>query len=268
MGDDMKIFDSHCHLDDSVFESDFSEVLHRATAEGVLAVMTVAVDLQSAQKAVELASVHPRVFAAVGVHPHDAGACTTAHLELLAKLADTPKVRAWGEIGLDYNRMYSDKTHQDRWFARQIEMAGQLGLPMILHERDSNGRFLSLLKTHMTAHQTGVVHCFSGNRRELDAYLEMGLFLGITGILTMKSRGRQLREMVRWIPPERLLVETDAPYLTPSPQKNKCRRNEPAFVKSVLMELARVCRQAPSVLADTLWHTTCRLFNIAPDDVL
>ncbi len=133
---------------------------------------------------------------------------------------------------------------------------------MIFHERDSHGRFLEMLKNNCGNNINGVVHCFSGNHVELDHYLELGLHIGITGIITMKSRGTPLREMVPLIPANRLLVETDAPYLTPSPERNRSKRNEPAFVKSVLLKLAQVRDTDPAALAKTVWDNTCRLYNI------
>jgi len=158
--------------------------------------------------------------------------------------------------------MYSPRHDQEKWFGRQLEIAGQRNLPMIFHERDSNGRFLEMLQINCGPVVNGVVHCFSGTREELRNYLDLGLHIGITGIITMKSRGAQLREMVPEIPADRLLVETDAPYLTPSPERNRHRRNEPAFVKSVLLKLAEVRQENPAELAQKVWENTCRLYNI------
>jgi TatD DNase family protein len=258
----MNIFDSHCHLDDKAYRKDIDRVIERARLNGVLRVMTVGVNQETASRAVSLAESNPDLYAAVGFHPHDAKQCNSVALKFLIKLAESPKVRAWGEIGLDYNRMYSPCKDQEKWFIRQLEIAAELGLPMIFHERDSNGRFLDILKTHLRNKQTGVIHCFSGSSKELQQYLEMGLYIGITGILTLKGRGAELRQMVTRIPPDRLLVETDAPYLTPAPQKNRSRRNEPAFVKSVLLKLAEVRREDPEHLAQIIWQNTNRLYGI------
>ena len=137
-----------------------------------------------------------------------------------------------------------------------------MGLPLIFHERDSQGRLLALLKKYPRRERNGVVHCFSGNKQELEQYLEMGFYIGITGILTLTDRGAGLRELSRSIPPERLVVETDAPYLTPAPEKNRTRRNEPAFVRSVLLKLAEVRGDDPEKLALTVWENSCRLYHI------
>jgi TatD DNase family protein len=258
----MKIFDSHCHLDDKAYREDTARVIERAHQNGVTRMMTVGVNKKTAVRAVSLAESHPNLYASVGFHPHDAEHCHSAALDFLITLAGNPKVRAWGEIGLDYNRMYSPREDQERWFIRQLEIAGELSLPMIFHERDSNGRFLEMLKSNTLKNIDGVVHCFSGTRKELTHYLDLGLHIGITGIITMKSRGTQLREMAALIPADRLLIETDAPYLTPTPERNRHQRNEPAFVKSVLLKLAEVRGDDPEELAQVVWENTCRLYNI------
>ena len=260
----MKIFDSHCHLDDKTYNRDLEKVIQRARSAGVTRMVTIGIDKRTSALAVSLAQSYSEIYASVGVHPHDVKNCNESILQELVNLAQNKEVRAWGEIGLDFNRMYSPREDQEKWFHRQIEIAGQLELPMIFHERDSNGRFLEILKNNTYKNMDGVVHCFSGTRVELNHYLDLGLHIGITGIITMKSRGTQLREMVPGIPVDRLLIETDAPYLTPSPERNRHRRNEPAFVKSVLLKLAEVRGEDPAKLAQIVWENTCRLYGIEP----
>ena len=258
----MKLFDSHCHLDDKSYSRDLREVLKRSHNSGVVRMMTIGINKTTSTQAVLLAETHRGIYASVGVHPHDAKNCSQSVLESLVKLSENQKVRAWGEIGLDYNRMYSPKTDQEQWFKKQLAIAIQLDFPMIFHERDSNGRFLEILKHHAGDKLKGVVHCFSGKQKELEQYLELGLYIGITGIITIKGRGAQLRKLVPTIPADRLVIETDAPYLTPAPEKNHTRRNEPAFVKSVLLKLAEVRRENPDYLAGCVWDNTCRLYGI------
>jgi len=258
----MKIFDSHCHLDDKSYNRDLDNIIKRARRAGVVRLMTIGVNGKTSASAVELAESHPEIFASVGVHPHDVKNCRESVIEDLISLAANPKVRAWGEIGLDFNRMYSPREDQEKWFRSQLEIAGELELPMIFHERDSNGRFLGILKKQAVKKLKGVVHCFSGDHNELKQYLDLGLYIGITGILTIKGRGARLRKLAPRIPSDRLLVETDAPYLTPAPEKDKTRRNEPAFVKSVLLKLAEVKQEDPEHLAKTIWHNTCRLYGV------
>jgi TatD DNase family protein len=258
----MKIFDSHCHLDDKAYRKDIARVIERAHQTGVTRMMTVGVNKKTAVRAVSLAEAYQDLYASVGFHPHDAKQCHPVALDFMIKLAESPKVRAWGEIGLDYNRMYSPREDQERWFIQQLQIAAELNLPVIFHERDTNGRFLEILKTDFKNENPGVVHCFSGTVPELEHYLDLGLYIGITGILTLRARGADLREMVRQIPANRMVVETDAPYLTPAPEKYHTRRNEPAFVKSVLLKLAEVLEEDPDQLAQTVWDNTCRLYNL------
>ena len=260
--DAIQVFDSHCHLDDRSYDKDRQQVLERARQAGVTKIMSVGVDLQSSRKAVRMAEQLDGCYAAVGMHPHDAKQCSDEVLEQLKALTRQPGVHAWGEIGLDFNRMYSPRPVQEKWFIRQLQLARGLDLPLIFHERDSQGRLIQLIDAHGGSGLQGVVHCFSGSRTDLAAVLERGLHVGITGILTLRQRGAELREMVCSIPADRILVETDCPYLTPAPEKNRTRRNEPAFVCSVLRKLAEVRGDSPQDLARTVWENTLRLFRI------
>jgi TatD DNase family protein len=269
----MKLFDSHCHLNDKIYAGDMDQVMIRAADAGVRGMMIVGIDGPTSHQAVSLARKHTGkgmvCVASVGVHPHDASACTEKIIGELTALAKNPEVRAWGETGLDFNRMYSPQEAQEKWFIRQLEAADALNLPLIFHERDSSGRFLEILKAHYgQIGRAGVVHCFSGNRKEMDAYLKLGLHIGVTGIVTIQSRGKELRELAIHIPFDRLLIETDAPYLTPAPEKNQTRRNEPAFVRSVLMKLAEIRKIDPATLAQIVWDNTCRLFNISQESII
>jgi TatD DNase family protein len=160
--------------------------------------------------------------------------------------------------------MFSPKNVQEKWLTRQLEISNEMKLPVIFHERDSNGRLIDILKTHFTSGQNGVVHCFSGSEDELKQYLDLGLYIGITGILTIKGRGSDLRKMAPSIPIDRILIETDAPYLTPTPERNHTQRNEPAFVRSVLLKLAEVRQEDPFSLSETLWNNTCQLYGVEP----
>ena len=220
------------------------------------------IDETTSRRAVALAGKHRGVYASVGVHPHDAQHCSEKVLAALTSLAADPRVVAWGETGLDFNRMYSPQKDQEHWFVRQLEIADSLKLPLIFHERDSNGRFLQLLESTPAGNRRAVVHCFSGSAAELARYVELGFYIGITGIVTMKERGRALRRMLPEIPADRLLVETDAPYLTPAPQRNRHRRNEPAFVRQVLLKVAEVLDEEPRSLAKQVWDNTCQLFRL------
>ncbi len=264
----MNIFDSHCHLDDRSYAGELGDIVNNARASEVYGMMTVGVNLKSSKAAVDIANRYSGCYASVGVHPHDVKRLNEEILDSLLSLAQNAKVKAWGEIGLDFNRMFSPRKDQEHWFARQLETAESLGTPVILHERDSGGRLLEILETHFKPGMTGVVHCFSGTHSELKAYLDMGLYIGVTGVVTLKKRGGPLRKMIADIPDQRLLIETDAPYLTPAPEKNRYRRNEPAFVRSVLYKIAEIRQTPPEQLSELLWHNTCRLFNIPAEEPL
>jgi len=249
-------------LDDHSFKPDLQTVLDRAADAEVRRMMVAGIDLDTSRRAVGLAGRYPQLYASVGVHPHDARTCSEGTLAQLTELASDPKVVAWGETGLDYNRMHSSRNDQEHWFMRQLEVADQLDLPLILHERDSRGRLLEILQSAPARRRTGVIHCFSGDPAELEQYLQMDFYIGMTGIVTMNKRGQALRDMIPTIPADRLLIETDAPYLTPTPQRNRFRRNEPAFVRQVLMKIAEVRGNEPADLAERIWTNTCRLFRL------
>ena len=228
--------------------------------------MAVGVDRKTSRRAVEIAGRFDHVYTSVGVHPHDAIGCSGPVLQELRNLAeDNDCVKAWGETGLDFNRMYSPKKDQEACFSAQLAMAGELDLPLIFHERDSKGRFLDILRSEGPASRKGVVHCFSGTREEMFKYLDLGYYIGITGILTILKRGEYLRQIAPLIPEDRIVVETDAPYLTPKPQKNKHRRNEPAFVASVMKRLAEIRNADPAALSRAVFNNTLRLYNISMD---
>jgi TatD DNase family protein len=265
MKQSLRFFDSHCHLEDDAFNQDINAVLDRMTAAGVMAATVIGIHLESARKAVLLAETRPMLYATVGIHPHDASRATETVIGELSRLAKHAKVCAWGEIGLDFNRMFSPKKVQETWFERQLQVSEELGLPVVFHERDTDGRFLEMLSAGFTPGRRGVVHCFSGNRKELFAYLDKDLYIGITGIITIQSRGAELRKMAADIPLERIVIETDAPFLTPVPERNRHRRNEPAFVATVFHKLAAVRGEDPPVLAEALWKNTRRLFGLSGD---
>jgi TatD DNase family protein len=258
----MRLFDSHAHIDDMSFNEDFAQTMERACEAGVKAVMVVGINLGTVQKAMKLVEKHANLFTSVGVHPHDAKTCSDGVMSSLQALARHEKVKAWGETGLDFNRMHSPVDLQEKWFIRQIEAADETRLPMIFHERDSRGRLLEILKSMDNKKRQGVIHCFSGTREEMFQYLDLGYHIGITGIVTLQKRGEYLRELVPHIPQDRLLIETDAPYLTPAPMKNKTRRNEPAFVAAVLNKIAGIRNNDPHELAEAIWDNTLKLYNI------
>lgn len=260
----MRIIDSHCHLDDKIYNLKLNNILANAEKNCVLAMLAVGITLKSSQKCIQLAQEYPNIFVSAGLHPHDAKAWRTEDYKLLSALADDPHVYAVGECGLDFNRMFSPRDVQERVFLEHLRCAKEKDLPIVIHERDSHGRLLTLLREFFGNEPArGVIHCFSGSSDELDGYLKLGFHIGITGIITMQARGQLLREQVRRIPAQRLLVETDAPYLTPAPERNKHKTNEPAFTRSVLLKIAEVCGYDPESLSEIIWQNTVKLFKLS-----
>lgn len=259
----MRIIDSHCHLDDKTYNLILDKTLANAEKNSVLAMLAIGINFKSSQACVTLSREIPNVFATVGLHPHDAREWREGDYARLSALAQDPNVYAIGECGLDFNRMFSPQATQENVFLEHLRCAREYDLPVVLHERDSQGRLLAMLRDFYGDNTAkGVVHCFSGNREELKGYLDLGFHIGITGIITMDARGSQLRELVKSIPAKRLLVETDAPYLTPAPERNKHRNNEPAFTKRVLLKTAEVCGYDAESLSEIIWNNTVDLFNL------
>jgi len=230
------LIDSHAHLDMEEFEGDLSEVLSRALESGVSEIISIGIDLPSSAKALELARKHDFVYSTVGYHPHNAKEADAKVLRDLADLPLDPKVVAWGEIGLDFFRRHSPPQNQIEAFERQLDMAGDLGLPVIIHDRDAHEQLSEILRRKGSL-LTGVIHCFSGDYALARFFIDMGFYISIPGTVTYK-KAALIQEVAARIPLERLLVETDAPYLTPLPHRGK--RNEPAFVKYTAQEIARL----------------------------
>jgi len=251
----MRLIDSHAHLDDRAFGKDRAAVIARAFAEDI-GIVTIGSDLRSSREAVRLAERHRRIWATVGVHPHDAkrvDARTLGELEALAEQAV-----AIGEIGLDYYRDLSPRDVQRRAFREQLELARGVDLPICLHNRESTDDLLAILREAGDAHR-GVVHSFLGDAELAQKFLDLGLHLGIGGPVTYPKNGA-LREAVKVVSLERLLVETDSPYLTPVPYRG--RRNEPSYVAYVAEEIARLKGLDPEDVARRTTENAARLFEL------
>ena len=231
------LIDTHAHLDMKHFDKDRGEVLQRAARGGISHIITVGIDLDSSRKALGLAHENGAVYAALGYHPHNAGGNISKNLHVLAGMTSDPKVVAWGEIGLDFFRGYSSREDQLGIFEPQLDMALELNLPVIIHDREAHGEVLKILKKIGKGERRGVVHCFSGDIDLAMALIELGYFISIPGTVTYK-KALQTKEVATHIPLERLLIETDAPFLAPVPKRGK--RNEPLFVTYTAGEIARL----------------------------
>ncbi|MFQ5670827.1 MAG: TatD family hydrolase [Acidobacteriota bacterium] len=244
------ICDSHAHLNHgTAFDADRAAVLARARAAGVEKILNLATGPHDAPGVMASARDHEGVFAAIGIHPHEAGAARDAALASLETLADDPCVIAWGEIGLDYHYLNAPADRQREAFARQLESAARLGLPVSVHTRKAGADTVELIRKH-AGEPGGVIHCFTGDWDLASAFLDLGFDLSFSGIITFAS-AHPLREVARRVPLDRILVETDSPFLAPAPGRGG--RNEPARVVEVVHALARLHDLSPEQLAR---HTT------------
>lgn len=253
------LIDSHAHLDMQDFKEDLSEVLERSFTGGLSHIITVGIDLDSSLAALELARGHSPIFAAVGFHPHVAENCESRGLDRLAMTASEPEIVAWGEIGLDYYRGYSSNDAQLKAFKDQLEIANDLNLPVIIHDREAHDDVLAILKRMGKGDRRGVIHCFSGDIDLATEFIDLGYYISIPGTVTYK-KATQVKEVAAGIPLECLLVETDAPFLAPVPKRGK--RNEPLFVNYTALEIARLRKADPDEIADATSKNAMALFGI------
>ena len=261
----MRLVDIGANLTHPAFRDDLPAVLARAREAGVERILVTGTSVLESRRALELSEAHPEtVYATAGVHPHHARECDAATIPALRELARHPRVVAIGECGLDFNRNYSPHPDQEKWFVAQLELAIELKKPLFLHSRDAFPKFSDLIGAHRNAMPNAVAHCFTGEKAELHACLDLGLHIGITGWICDERRGRHLLALVREIPAGRLLLETDSPYLTPRDMRPQpaARRNEPSFLPHVLRTVARALgRPAGEVAAETTRNATL-LFGI------
>lgn len=257
----MDIIDSHCHIYGEEFALEFEQLLERAAEAGVNTMLAVGADLESSNQACDLAERHDQIYCSVGIHPHDADGVTEESYRQIRELALTRrKVVAIGEIGLDFFRDRSSRTAQEEVFRRFIRMARELSLPLIIHDRDAHDRIMAILKEENASEVGGVLHCFSGDLEMALECIEMGFKISIPGTLTYPSN-EALRDVVRGVKIEHLMVETDAPYLTPVPHRGK--RNEPAYVRLVVEKIAELKGLSAQDVARITSFNTRRLFGIA-----
>jgi TatD DNase family protein len=251
------LVDSHAHLNFRQFDSDREAVLARARNAGVVAIVNVGTDLPSSRASIALAEQYPSVWATVGIHPHDAKRLATPELAELRRLARHPKVVAIGEIGLDYYRDLSPRQDQRRAFAEQLQLASELGLPVVVHSRDAHEDVEQILGGFAG---TVILHSYSGGPARLAPALAAGYYISISGPVTFR-KADELREVAARVPRDRMLVETDCPYLTPEPRRG--RRNEPAFVRYVVRAVARAQRCTTDAVARATAQNVRRVFGIA-----
>ncbi len=231
------IIDTHAHFDDEDFDADREEVLAEQKRVGIETIINAAASLESVETTLQLANSHDFVYAMVGVHPDNASTLTGEHMAYFKKLTENPKVVAIGEIGLDYHWDASPRDVQKRWFMEQMEVARQTKLPICVHSRDAAEDTLKVMQEAHAEEIGGVVHCYSYSVEQAKEYLKMGFYFGIGGVVTFKN-GRKCKEVVDMLPLERILLETDCPYLSPEPNRGK--RNTSANLFYVAEEIAAI----------------------------
>lgn len=230
------IWDTHAHLDDPSYAGEFPDLVSRIKAAGISRVTNVGYDLASSERSVKLAQDYDFIYAVIGVHPHNAQEASVETWDKLITLAKKPKVLAWGEIGLDYYRDLSPRSIQKEVFIHQLTLANEVGLPIVIHNRDAHQDIMEIVKTHPPRYG-GVFHCYSGSWEMAKILLNLGFYLSFAGPVTYKN-ARHTVEVAKNVPLDRILVETDSPYLTPEPRRGK--RNEPTYVCEVVKKLAEI----------------------------
>ena len=258
------LIDTHVHLDDLRYDTDREAVFQRAEEAGVGAFITIGCDLSTSTSAVKLATERSNVYATVGVHPHEVKRIEPHWFEELQQLAQQPKVVAFGEIGLDYHYDHSPREIQRQQFRQQVTIAKSLNLPLIIHTREAQEDTIAILQEEQADSVGGVFHCFSGDPWLAKEALDLGFYLSFSGIITFRN-ATLLRDVIRTVPDDRILIETDAPYLTPVPFRGK--RNESAYVKYVAEQIAELkfgdSTTGLSEISELTTHNAKRLFKIS-----
>ncbi|WP_136479600.1 TatD family hydrolase [Acetivibrio thermocellus] len=253
------LFDSHAHYDNKRFDEDRFEVIKKAYDSGVSYILNAAADMASSVETVSLTRKFDFIYGAVGVHPHEVAKMSDDDIEKLKDFAKEEKIVAIGEIGLDYYYDFSPREQQKLWFARQINLAKELNLPIIVHDRDAHKDVLDIVKAEQAKDVGGVFHCYSGSVEMLMDVLENNFYISVGGTLTFKNAKRVV-EVVERVPLDRLLIETDCPYLTPEPHRGK--RNDSSYVRLVAEKIAKIRGMSFEEVAEITTNNAKRLFGI------
>jgi TatD DNase family protein len=255
----LHLADAHAHLDEPELRNQKEAVLSRAREAGVRLIVNVGISQESSRQVVETAARYAEVFATVGVHPHGAASVRQEDLKALALLAGHPKVVAVGEIGLDFYRRRSPENLQEHWFREQLALAYSLGKPVVIHTREATTDTLRILREERPHLLGGIMHCFQGNLDDARAFLDLGFFLSFSGVLTF-PKAEPLRQVAKMVPLDRVLVETDCPYLAPQPWRGKV--NEPAYVAATAGTLAELHGISTEEAARLTWQNTLAAYRL------
>jgi TatD DNase family protein len=254
------LIDSHAHLEMPEFRGDLAEVIQRAKASGVEYIFTVGTEKKDWNRALEIAHLHPSVYAILGVHPHNAREIDEETYPTLKRLCADDKVKAYGEIGLDFYRNLSPRDVQLKRFREQIALAKELRLPIVVHDREAHKETLEILRSEKAEDCGGIIHCFSGDYEMAKACIEMGFFISVPGSITFRNAGR-FNEVVRQIPMNSLLIETDSPFLAPVPFRGK--RNEPSYVRYTAQKVAEIKKVSFEKVAEATTANALHVYRLA-----
>lgn len=254
----MKLFDTHTHLEDKRFDDDREDVIAELKYNNVLKAITVGTDIETSRQCIDIASKHEGMYAAVGLHPHDAKDFKESDIAEFEKMAADKKVVAIGEIGLDYHYDFSPRDMQMHAFEIQMDMAQRLNLPAVYHIREAFGDFLPMVRQGRCANNA-VMHCYGGSLESAKICLDAGMMISFTGVITFKNANKIL-DVVKYVPIERLMIETDCPYMAPVPYRGK--RNEPKYVAEVARKMAEIKGIAIEEMAEITYNNAERFFNI------
>ncbi len=255
----MMLIDSHAHLELPEFRKDLTEVLQRAKDSGVEMIFTVGTEKKDWKRALEIAQTYSWVYAILGVHPHNVKEIDEETYPVLKRLCQNEKVRAYGEIGLDFFRNYSPRDLQLKRFREQIGLAKELKLPIVVHDRDAHRETMEMLKSEKAGEYGGIIHCFSGDEEMAKVCIDMGFFISIPGSITYRQGG-PYQDMIKGLPLTSLLVETDAPFLTPVPFRGK--RNEPSYVRYTAQKIAEIKKVPFEKVAEVTSENARKVFRI------
>lgn len=260
----LDLTDIGVNLTSACFTERYTDVIQRARNAGVNRLILIGSDIKDSHTAATLAKNHAGCYTTAGIHPHQAKTFDANSLISLRQLADLPQVKAIGETGLDFNRNYSPQDQQINCFEAQLELAGELQLPVYLHQRDAHKPFYERLKACRKTLSDAVIHCFTGDRDELEAYLELDLHIGITGWICDERRGLHLQELIKEIPANRLMLETDAPYLLPRTlrPKPKSGKNEPCYLPHILNIVSQCLEKDEQEIAEQTSANATRFFKL------
>ena len=255
------IFETHTHFDDKAFDEDRDEAIKAAVDVGVSRIVNVGASMDSSKTSVELALKYPEIYAAVGVHPEDCESLTEEDIQILKNYAldKGNKVVAVGEIGLDYYWDEPQRDIQKKWFVRQLQLSKEVNLPIIVHSREAAKDTLDIIKEEHNGSTGGVIHCFSYGIEMAKEYLDMGYYLGVGGVVTFKN-GRKLKDVVEYTPIDRIVVETDSPYLAPVPNRGK--RNTSANLPFIIEEIASIKGMSPTQVEEATYENAMKLYKL------